>query len=186
MKSNLDKIINELEKFSDTDIKTLAKKWNVSFVDKEKAINIIAYNILTNNFNKDVTLNSEKNISDKEKYLIKNYILKKDTISNYVYNNYLTRLRNIQKSLNKDSDKINNIKKEILDFENKTASISGIISLLEEELKINEDKINTSKGTNIAFLDSETLTLEEKGEINEFIDYLKKEISFLQKIMLEL
>ena len=186
MESNLDKIINELAKFSDNDIKILSKKWNVSFVDKEKAINIIAYNILTNNFNKDVTLNSEKNISDKEKYLIKKYILKENTISNYVYNNYLTRLRNIQKSLNKDSGKINNIKKEILDFEYKTASISGIISLLEEELKISEDKINSNKGTNIAFLDNETLTLEEKREINEFIDYLKKEISFLQKIMLEL
>jgi len=140
-------------------------------------------NQYTQSANKTIKKSTMTNtpISNEEKIMVKNYIMKKDSLSNYIYNIYYNRLINL-KSVHTNSNEKDKIETELVDFKAKTSSINGIISLLDEELKLQELNKSLNNCINIAYPDINKFCVEEKNALTKLVSDLKKEIIYLTKL----
>lgn len=135
-------------------------------------------------------IDNSKKISKEELIIIKDYLLVKNTLINHIYNGYNERLINLKDILlsqeNYDIEFFKKINLELLNLESKTTSIRGLISILQEEIKIKTIEKDSTRNSNIAYSKDSDKSIEEQKDLNQLIIDLNNEIEYLNNIQTEL
>lgn len=134
-----------------------------------------------------------------EQKLIKEQILVPDTVSTFIYNYYINRLRTIFKTVYRKLKTVTNIgerdklqhqladiNKNIKDVRERAKSIEGILSLLESALTVNKDtleSITEESGMGMIYPEESTVAKEEQEYLLKFNTDLEEEINYLEQLM---
>ncbi len=141
---------------------------------------------------------SATQLEQEEEKLAKEEILKENTISFAVYNDYLNRLEILSKSIMETLQHTQNLESretlnanlleinaQLKEVRSKGRTIKGIITLLQSALSANNErlsKITAATGMEKLYPQQIEAAQQEKAELEEFVKQLQIEIAYLEEL----
>ena len=133
-----------------------------------------------------------------EERLVMSEILRPNTVSSTVYNNYIERLKIANKTItevlkttqdmsarSKLHDHSLEVDSQLKEVRTKGRTIKGVISLLESSLHANNEKlaqITEATGMNLLYPQQLMSGQQEKADIEQFVGQLHNEIAYLEEL----